>query len=364
MYLFKRALLPNYFRDMFTLASQLHSHYNRNFKLFYIPPCRTNIRNFSVLQWFKNLPNKCDSAFISFDVVQFYPSITEDLLGRALGFASNYATISAADHHVIMDAKQSLLFSNETPWQKRNSNTLFDVTMGSFDGAVTCELVGCYLLSQLTQISDLYGDDGLAVLNQTPQKIENLKKEICKIFANNNLRITVEANKNTVNFLDVTLDLTTERFKPYSKPATTPLYVHSRSNHPPNIIRNIPEAINKRLSEISSDEDAFNKAAPLYQEVFSMSAYAYNLKFNPAPQRPPKKDRRRRNITWFNPPFNRNVLTHVGRAFINLVDKCLPTGHKLRKLFNRNTVKLSYSCTPSMKQLIDGHNKAILRKDN
>ena len=91
---------------------------------------------------------------------------------------------------------------------------------------------------------------GLAVLNLTPQKIDKVKKEICRIFANNNLRITIEANKKTVNFLDVTLDLTTERFKPYSKPATTPLYVHSRSNHPPNIIRNIPEAINNRLSEI------------------------------------------------------------------------------------------------------------------
>ena len=48
MYLFKRSLLPNYFRDMFTLASQLHSHYTRNCNLFYIPPCRTNIRNFSI----------------------------------------------------------------------------------------------------------------------------------------------------------------------------------------------------------------------------------------------------------------------------------------------------------------------------
>ena len=209
----------------------------------------------SVLQCFKNLPNKRDSAFISFDDVKFYPSITEDLLRRALDFPSNYVTISAADHHIIMHVKQSLLFSNETPWQKRNSNTLFNVTMGSFDGAETCELVGCYLLSQLTQIPDLniglYRDDGLAVLNQTPQK--KVKKEICRIFANSNLRITIEANKKTVNFLHVTLDLTTERFKPYSKSATTPLYVHSRSNHPPNIIRNIPEAIHNRLSEISKN---------------------------------------------------------------------------------------------------------------
>ena len=48
MYLFKRGLLPSYFRNMFTLSSQLHSHYTRNCNLYYIPPCRTNIRNFSI----------------------------------------------------------------------------------------------------------------------------------------------------------------------------------------------------------------------------------------------------------------------------------------------------------------------------
>ena len=44
MYLFKRGLLPNYFRDMFTLASQIHSHNTRNSSLFYIPHCRNNFR--------------------------------------------------------------------------------------------------------------------------------------------------------------------------------------------------------------------------------------------------------------------------------------------------------------------------------
>ena len=47
MYLFERDLIPNYFRHIFTLASRLHSHYIKNCNLFYIPPCRTNIRNFS-----------------------------------------------------------------------------------------------------------------------------------------------------------------------------------------------------------------------------------------------------------------------------------------------------------------------------
>ena len=43
MYLFKRSLLPNYFRDMFTLASQIHSYNTRNSNLFYILYCRTNL---------------------------------------------------------------------------------------------------------------------------------------------------------------------------------------------------------------------------------------------------------------------------------------------------------------------------------
>ena len=48
IYLFKRGLLPNYFRNIFTLASQIHSYNTRNSSLFYIPHCRTNFRKFSV----------------------------------------------------------------------------------------------------------------------------------------------------------------------------------------------------------------------------------------------------------------------------------------------------------------------------
>ena len=67
--------------------------------------------------------------------------------------------------------------------------------------------------------------------------------------------------------MDVTFDLNTEKFKPYTKPTNTSLYVHRKSNHPPNIVRNIPESVNKRLSEISPDEEVFNQAAPLYANL-------------------------------------------------------------------------------------------------
>ena len=107
----------------------------------------------------------------------------------------------------MVGGKQNIL----TKCSSTPNHITTDVTMGSYDGAETCELVGNYILSQLKEIPydmeiGLYRDDGLAVLDQTPQKIEKIKKEICKVFAKNNLRITIEANKKVVNFLDVTLD--------------------------------------------------------------------------------------------------------------------------------------------------------------
>ena len=96
--------------------------------------------------------------------------------------------------------------------------------MGSYDGAETCELVGNFLLSQLQNLDINLGlnrDDGLAVTNATPKEIENVKKEICRIFNDNGLRITIEANKRIINFLDVTLNLKKSTFQPFTKPNTT-----------------------------------------------------------------------------------------------------------------------------------------------
>ena len=56
-------------------------------------------------------------------------------------------------------------------------------TMGSFDGAETCELIGLYLLSQLQHLNinvGIYRDDGLAICNRTPRQTEIIKKEISK----------------------------------------------------------------------------------------------------------------------------------------------------------------------------------------
>ena len=148
----------------------------------------------------------------------------------------------------------------------------------------------------------------LSLLDQTPEETERIKKEICKIFAKNELKITIEANKKVASFLDVTFDLNTGKFKPYSQPTNTPLYVHNKSNHPPSIIKKIPESVNRRLSEISSDEEVFNEAATPYQEALRKSGYTYNLEFRLQKQTPPSHKRNRsRNIICYNPPFSKTL---------------------------------------------------------
>ena len=137
------------------------------------------------------------------------------------------------------------------------------------------------------------------------------------------------------------------------------VYVHARSNHPPNITKNIPLAINKRLVELSSDEETFENAKLPYQEALRKSGYQHELKYEHVAQKKQARKNRSRNIVWYNPPFSSNVKTNIGKAFIQIMKQSFPPGHPLRNIYNTNTLKLSYSCMPSIKNIIDGHNKKI-----
>jgi hypothetical protein len=237
----------------------------------------------------------------------------------------------------------------------------------SYDGAESCEIVGLFILSELDKIDRLnvgiYRDDGLATTCAPPRQVEVLKKKICAVFTKHGLRTTADANMKVVDFLDVIFDLEHETYRPYLKPNNTPLYVDNSSNHPPNTLRNIPAGVNKRLSSISSDEKMFNMAAPVYQEALTRSGYEYQLKFDPNAAEPSTKKRNRsRNVLWFNPPFNSSVRTNIGAEFLKLIDKCFPKCHPLHKIANRNTVKVSYSCTQNMENIISSRNAKILAK--
>ena len=105
----------------------------------------------------------------------------------------------------------------------------------------------------------------------------------------------------------------------------------------------------------------FETAAPIYREALTKSGYDYELKFDPTASEPSTKNRNRtRNRVWFNPPYSAAVRSNIGRDFLSLVTKCFPPGHPLRKIFNRNTVKVGYSCTPNIESIISSRNKKLL----
>ena len=240
----------------------------------------------------------------------------------------------------------------------------FDVGMGAYHGAQACEIVGLFLLSLLKDlpnfVASLYRDDGLGVTSSTPRQQEKLRQRIVKIFAEQGLKITISVNQKRVDYLDVSMDLEIGLYGPYRKPGDRPLYVSAQSNHPPQIIRNLPAGIERRLSDNSSTEEIFNNVAPLYQAELDRCGYDYQLKFHPRGEVKAKKSRKRR-VTWFNPPYSMNIATNVGRDFLKLIDKHFPPGHILHSTISRQTVKVSYRCLPNMGAHIARHNAKLLR---
>ena len=183
------------------------------------------------------------------------------------------------------------------------------------------------------------------------------------MFGEYGLRITIEANQTTVNFLDVTLDLADHTFKPYHKPNSTISYVHSSSNHPPSILKNIPLAVNDRLNRISSTQEIFDQAAPPFQAALKKSGYTHTLRYSEPTQNHRKKRNRNREVIWFNPPFTQNSTINIGRKFLQLLDECFPPDNPMHRILNRHTVKISYSCLPSFGHAIKAHNNKLLTPD-
>ena len=319
----------------------------------------------STISWFKALEGKQSLSFLQFDIDSYYPSITPELLNRALEWAANLVPISRDDRELFHQTKDSLLFDRGTVWVKKGERS-FDVSMGSWDGAETCDLVGLFILSQLQHLPvtlGLYRDDGLGVSGLKPKENEALKKQISDVFKANGLGITISVNKRAVSFLNVTFNLPDASFRDFSKENHVPLYVHKESNHPPAVTKCIVKGVGQRLSANSSSQEMFDAAKGMYQEQLLKAGYTEELKFEPrAEEGSSKRRRRKRDICWFNPPFCRSVITNVGKEFLRILDKCFPSGHPCHKALNRQSVKVSYRTMPNLGHIIASQNSKIIGK--
>ena len=118
--------------------------------------------------------------------------------------------------------------------------------------------------------------------------------------------------------------------------------------------------ISERLSNLSCNEDEFIKTLGEYQNVLKNSCYEDNLFYTLYNQR--NRRQRNRKIIWYNPPFDLQVKTNIGKKFFQLLHRNFPPHHRLHKIINRSTVKISYSRMPNMASHISSHNKNITQE--
>ena len=123
------------------------------------------------------------------------------------------------------------------------------------------------------------------------------------------------------DYLDVILNLTNGEYKPFRKENSTPKYVDISSNHPKSIIRQIPIMVNKRISTLSSNVKVFDEAKPIYQEALDKAGHKHKLEYMDNIQLTKKNRCRTKAKYWYNPPYNMNLKTNIGREFFRLVDK-------------------------------------------
>ena len=188
------------------------------------------------------------------------------------------------------------------------------------------------------------------------QKQKGKRKQQLKVFKECGLSITIQCNLKTVDFLDMTFDLDNNVCKPFRKENNKRIYMNKHSNHPPSILKQLPKSIEKRISETSSNKDIFDESIKPYKDALKESGFSEALNYI-APTTNKKQKNRKRKIIWFNPPFSKSVKSNIGRIFLRLLSKHFPRNHTMRKIFNRNTVKISYSCLGNISFNVSSQNR-------
>ena len=217
----------------------------------------TNLNQFKstneVLSWFEGLENKDRRKFIKLDICQFYPSITLELLTKALDWAKQYATFTEDEKNIIIHCRRNFLFfQNDIYVKKENPN--FDNGQGSLDSAEVSELVGLFILHKQEELikkesTVLFRDDMLIAEKLTGRECNLMEKKLRVLFRSFGLQITVEANITNANFLDVNLNLLDGTYRPYRKNNDIPVYISKNSNHPPAIKKGLVQMIGYRISD-------------------------------------------------------------------------------------------------------------------
>ena len=88
----------------------------------------------------------------------------------------------------------------------------------------------------------------------------------------------------------------------------------------------------------------------IYEKALKEAGHRTNMTYTPKCDTNTRQHKRKRKVTWFNPPYSQHVKTKIGEKFLKIVEKNFPKENQLHKICNRNTLRLSYSCMDNMQQ--------------
>ena len=91
------------------------------------------------------------------------------------------------------------------------------------------------------------------------------------MFKETRFQLEIKTNLKKVEFLDVTFNLITGLYVPFKKPKDNLLYINRSSDHPPQIVKQLTNSINKRLCENSANEQDFNTVNSVYESALHKS---------------------------------------------------------------------------------------------
>ena len=77
------------------------------------------------IAFFNSINDKNRHTFLSLDIVDFYPSISQKLVDQAITWGRQFTPISDSDTKIIKHARKSLLCNNGQAWTNRNNATMY-----------------------------------------------------------------------------------------------------------------------------------------------------------------------------------------------------------------------------------------------
>ena len=322
------------------------------------------------IDWFRGIPQKSKATFLQFDLINFYPSINKKIFDQTIEFARKHINIPERDLEIIYSCRRGILCHDGGNWIKKDTPENFDVPMGGRDSAQVSDIIGLYILDCIGRVVEpvhvgIYRDDGLMVIpDSNGPKTCNIQKKIQKVFKYIGFKVEIASNIKSANYLDVTFNLADGTYRPFSKNTRDPIYINVDSNHPRHIIKQVPNSVNMRINSISANRKTFNKCKLPYDRALGNSGYSQKLEYVVKNNNPinKKKKNRPRKVIWYNPPYCRLSNIDIGRRYIDLIYRCFPEEHPLRKICNKSNLKISYSCCKNIDRIISAQNSRTLKK--